>query len=132
MMVLTSMVRRCPAGTGTDVVAKPPPSRPKTAVTTASEGPGFCTVRYSWNPGSVEPSAKVHDVSGAGWPTTVCEPFTRPLGRSRSKYIERSAAMLSGAVTRIDTPVRLNPITVGTSTVVRPPAGTLTGTVCGA
>src|SRR5437867_11365870 len=81
--------------------------------------PGFWIVRYSWNPGRVEPSANAHDWVGRRGGSSASEPFTWPMLKSWSKKSERSATIDTGETTPIETPVRPCGTTVGTSTVVR-------------
>src|SRR2546423_12422667 len=127
-----STVRRCPAGTVTVNLRTDAPSTPAASTTLASLAPGFWRVMYSWKPAWVEPSANDHRVRGAWAPRTVWLPLTAPMGKSRWKYIDRSATSPTGDWTPTDTPLRPKPAVATTSTVVRPCAGTTTDLGVGA
>ena len=77
MATFTSRVRLCCAATAKLVVRVAPSSTPKVTVIEASASPGFKSVRYSWNPGRVEPSAKVQARRGPSAPSTPCAPLAR-------------------------------------------------------
>src|SRR2546423_13649226 len=121
---LTSMVRRWPPGTLMVAVTGAAFSGPKRTFTLAVDVAGVSSVRYSWKPSRVDPSANDHDRFGV-LPRTEGEPFTVPSVKPREKYMERSATMGAEARTLAETPVRPRPTAELTSMVVRPRAGTV-------